>query len=222
LFWLQSVGPQPTFVSDAHGGIAGFLQSSLTPIENVISSPLERFEHFNHFGTSGLNASRVYKIGNDKPQRCHSRVATGGKVHLAVRTNFRKEKHCGLNPKRSWRWTGSASTRFCENVASLWARRLIFNNDLSNGRGFNGLFKPNQAQPKRGARKQIARAPIARSYFSRASYTYLDAEKTSSADIRTAGAPFCRGGPATMVYVRFVSLVGKSSARTRNKVRECS
>ena len=66
-FVLQIFGPQPTFVSDHTEEIAGFLQATLTPIENLIFVAGGRFDHFNQFG--GVWTYRVagsYKIDQDK------------------------------------------------------------------------------------------------------------------------------------------------------------
>ena len=73
----QIFGPQPTFVSDHTEEIAGFLQATLTPIENLIFVAGGRFDHFNQFG--GVWTYRVagsYKIDQTNTT-LHSSVATG-------------------------------------------------------------------------------------------------------------------------------------------------
>src|SRR6266513_4980370 len=76
-FVLQIFGPQPTFVSDHTQEVAGFLQTTVTPIENLILVAGGRFDHFNQFG--GVWTYRFagsYKI--DKTNTTlHSSVATG-------------------------------------------------------------------------------------------------------------------------------------------------
>src|SRR6266567_6340881 len=49
-FVLQIFGPQPTFVSDHTQETAGFLQTTLTPIADLILVSGGRFDHFNQFG----------------------------------------------------------------------------------------------------------------------------------------------------------------------------
>jgi len=76
-FVLQIFGPQPTFVSDHTEEIAGFLQATLTPIENLIFVAGGRFDHFNQFG--GVWTYRVagsYKIARTNTI-LHSSAATG-------------------------------------------------------------------------------------------------------------------------------------------------
>src|SRR5437762_7346562 len=76
-FVLQIFGPQPTFVSDHTEEVAGFLQTTLTPIEDLIFVAGGRFDHFNQFG--GVWTYRFagsYRIDRTN-QTIHSSVATG-------------------------------------------------------------------------------------------------------------------------------------------------
>ncbi len=74
---FRSVRTTTDFISDHTEETAGFLQATLTPVENLIFVAGGRFDHFNQFG--GVWTYRVagsYKI--DKTNTTlHSSVATG-------------------------------------------------------------------------------------------------------------------------------------------------
>ncbi len=101
-FVLQIFGPQPTFVSDHTEEIAGFLQATLTPIENLIFVAGGRFDHFNQFG--GVWTYRVagsYKI--DKTNTTlHSSVGTGFSPPSSQDKIF--GNNFGLKPERDLGW----------------------------------------------------------------------------------------------------------------------
>src|SRR5207248_10784335 len=79
-------------------------------------------------------------------------------------------------------WDAGFEQRLWENKVTVGA--TYFHNDLSNLIGFNGLFDTLNlgAARTQGLETELRAQPIA-DLVLMASYTYLDAEKTSSADI---------------------------------------
>src|SRR5213596_4375584 len=188
-FVLQTFGPQPTFVSDHTQEVAGFVQTTLTPVENLILVAGGRFDHFNQFG--GVWTYRFassYKIGKTNAT-LHSSVATGFSPPSSQDKIFRFNPGTGplepLQPEKDFGWDAGIEQR-------LWNRRVTvgatyFHNDLSNVIGFDGLFETLNlgAAETQGIETELRATPIT-DLDLRASYTYLEAEKTSSADV---GAP---------------------------------
>ncbi len=182
-FVTQIFGPQPTFVSDHTEEIAGFLQATATPIENLIFVAGGRFDHFNQFG--GVWTYRFagsYKI--DKTNTTlHSSVATGFSPPSSQDKIF--GNNFGLKPERDLGWDiGVRQQLWSRAGGSIVVGATYFHNDLSNVIGFNGLFETLNlgAAQTQGLEAELRVQPIADLIFM-ASYTYLDAEKTSSADI---------------------------------------
>src|SRR6184192_3020513 len=170
----------PKFISDHTEEVAGFLQATLTPIENLTVVAGGRFDHFNQFG--GVWTYRFassYKI--DKTNTTlHSSIATGFSPPSSQDKIF--GNNFGLHPEKNLGWDIGVEQRLWENRVTLGA--TYFHNDLSNVIGFNGLFKTLNlgAAETQGLEAELRAQPIVDLIFT-ASYTYLDAEKTSSADI---------------------------------------
>src|SRR6266567_3540855 len=197
-FVSQAFGPQPTFVSDHTEEVAGFLQSTLTPIENLIFVAGVRFDHFNQFG--GVWTYRFagsYKI--DKTNTTlHSSVATGFRPPSSQDKIF--GNNFGLKPERDLGWDIGIRQE-------LWNGRVsfgptYFHNDLSNLIGFNGLFQTLNlgAAETQGLETELRAQPIPDLVFT-ASYTYLDAEKTSSQDISQLQGARLPRRPRNELYV---------------------
>jgi vitamin B12 transporter len=197
-FVLQIFGPQPRFVSDHTEQVAGFLQASVTPIENLIFVAGGRFDHFNQFG--GVWTYRVassYKI--DKTNTTlHSSVGTGFSPPSSQDKIF--GNNFGLKPEHDLGWDIGVRQE-------LWANRVAmgltyFHNDLSNVIGFNGLFETLNlgAAETQGLEAELRSQPIADLVFT-ASYTYLDAEKTSSTDISQLQGARLPRRPRNELYV---------------------
>src|SRR5438132_4970828 len=163
----------PTFVSDHTEEIAGFLQATLTPIENLIFVAGGRFDHFNQFG--GVWTYRFagsYKI--DKTNTTlHSSVATGFSPPSSQDKIF--GNNFGLKPERDLGWDIGVEQRLWENRVTVGL--TYFHNDLSNVIGFNGLFQTLNlgAGETQGLEAELRAQPVANVVFT-ASYTYLDAE----------------------------------------------
>jgi vitamin B12 transporter len=170
----------PTFISDHTKEIAGFLQATLTPIENLIFVAGGRFDHFNQFG--GVWTYRFagsYKI--DKTNTTlHSSVATGFSPPSSQDKIF--GNNFGLKPEHDLGWDIGVRQELWDNRVTVGA--TYFHNDLSNVIGFNGLFQTLNlgAAVTQGLETELRAQPIADLVVT-ASYTYLDARKTSSADI---------------------------------------
>ena len=197
-FVLQIFGPQPTFVSDHTEETAGFLQATLTPIKNLIFIGGGRFDHFNQFGDVWTyRFAGSYKI--DKTNTTlHSSVATGFSPPSSQDKIF--GMNFGLRPERDLGWDAGVEERLWENRVTVGA--TYFHNDLSNLIGFNGLFETLNlgAAETQGLETELRAQPIVDLVFT-ASYTYLDAEKTSSADINQPQGARLPRRPRNEVYV---------------------
>jgi len=197
-FVLQIFGPQPTFVSDHTQETAGFLQVTATPIANLIFVAGGRFDHFNQFSNVWTyRFASSYKI--DKTNTTlHSSIATGFSPPSSQDKIF--GNNFGLQPEKNLGWDIGVEQRIWENRVTLGA--TYFHNDLSNVIGFNGLFDTLNlgAAETQGLEAELRAQPVADLLFT-ASYTYLDAEKTSSADISQLQGARLPRRPRNEVYV---------------------
>src|SRR5436309_3717729 len=173
----------PTFVSDHTEEIAGFLQATLVPIKDLIFVTGGRFDHFNQFG--GVWTYRFassYKI--DKTNTTlHSSVATGFSPPSSQDKIF--GNNFGLKPEHDLGWDIGIEQRLWSGSGrSVIVGLTYFHNDLSNVIGFNGLFQTLNlgAAETQGLETELRVQPIT-DFLLTASYTYLDAVKTSSKDI---------------------------------------
>jgi vitamin B12 transporter len=197
-FVLQIFGPQPTFVSDHTEEIAGFLQATVTPISDLIFVAGGRFDHFNQFGDVWTyRFAGSYKI--DKTNTTlHSSVATGFSPPSSQDKIF--GMNFGLKPEKDLGWDIGVEQRLWENRMTVGA--TYFHNDLSNVIGFNGLFQTLNlgAARTQGLEAELRAQPIVDLIFT-ASYTYLDAEKTSSTDISQLQGARLPRRPRNEIYV---------------------
>jgi vitamin B12 transporter len=197
-FVSQAFGPQPTFISDHTNEIAGFLQATVTPIENLIFVAGGRFDHFNQFG--GVWTYRFagsYKI--DKTNTTlHSSVATGFSPPSSQDKIF--GNNFGLKPEQDFGWDIGVDQRLWENRVTIGL--TYFHNDLSNVIGLNGQFQTLNlgAAETQGLETELRAQPIANLIFT-ASYTYLEAEKTSAAGISQLEGARLPRRPRNEVYV---------------------
>jgi vitamin B12 transporter len=197
-FVSQAFGPQPTFISDHTDETAGFLQATLIPVTNLIFVAGGRIDHFNQFGDVWTyRFASSYKI--DKTNTTlHSSVATGFSPPSSQDKIF--GNNFGLQPEKDLGWDIGVEQRLWENRVTVGA--TYFHNDLSNVIGFNGLFKTLNlgAAETQGLETELRAQPIVDLVFT-ASYTYLDAEKTSSADISQPKGARLPRRPRNEVYV---------------------
>lgn len=179
-FILQIFGPRPTFINDYMEQTGVFLQTTLTPVKNLIFVAGGRIDHFNQFGDIWTyRIAGSYKI--DKTNTTlHSSVATGFSPPSSQDKIF--GNNFGLEPEEGFSWDIGVEQRFWEN--RITAGVTYFHNDLSNLIGFSGLFETLNlgAARTQGIEMELRAQPIVDLILT-ASYTYLDAEKTSAADI---------------------------------------
>jgi vitamin B12 transporter len=187
----------PTFISDEVEEDAVFLQATAN-IENLIFVAGGRLDEFNQFGDIWTyRVASSYKI--DKTNTTlHSSVATGFSPPSSQDKIF--GNNFNLKPEKDFGWDIGFEQRFWENRAALGA--TYFHNDLSNVIGFNGQFKTLNlgAAETQGLETELRAQPIADLVF-KASYTYLEAEKTSSADISQPKGARLPRRPRNEVYV---------------------
>ncbi len=197
-FVSQLFGPQPTFISDRTEETAGFIQASLRPLENLNLIAGGRYDYFNQFGDVW-----TYRFaGNYKIERTatslHASYATGFSPPTSQDKIF--GNNFGLEPERDRGFDAGIEQ-------SLWNRRVVlgatyFHNRLSNLIGFNGLFDTLNlgAARTQGVEIELLARPL-ENLAVRASYTYLDAEKTSSADINQPEGARLPRRPRNEAYV---------------------
>jgi vitamin B12 transporter len=196
-FVSQAFGPQPTFISDHTQEVAGFLQATVN-IDNFIFVAGGRLDNFNQFGDVWTyRFAGSYKI--DKTNTTlHSSIATGFSPPSSQDKIF--GMNFGLRPEKDLGWDIGIEQRLWENRVTVGA--AYFHNDLSNVIGFNGQFQTLNlgAAETQGLETELRAQPIADLTFT-ASYTYLDTEKTSSADISQPQGARLPRRPRNEVYV---------------------
>jgi vitamin B12 transporter len=196
-FVLQTFGPQPTFISDFTTEVAGFLEGTIN-FENLIFVAGGRVDSFNQFGDIWTyRIASSYKI--DKTDTTlHASVATGFSPPSSQDKIF--GMNFGLRPEKDFGWDAGVEQR-------LWDRRVTigatyFHNDLSNVIGFNGQFKTLNlgAAETQGVETELRATPIT-DLEVRASYTYLEAEKTDNANISQPQGARLPRRPRNEIYV---------------------
>jgi outer membrane cobalamin receptor len=197
-FISQAFGPQPTFIGDHTQEVAGFLQATLTPVENLIFVAGGRFDDFNEFG--GIWTYRVagsYKIAKTNTT-LHSSVATGFSPPSSQDIIFGNNPN--LNPEKDFGWDIGVRQELWKNRVAL--DLTYFHNNLSNVIGFNGLFQTLNlgAAETQGLEAALRAQPIPNLVFM-ASYTYLDAKKTDNSDISQPEGARLPRRPRNELYV---------------------
>ncbi len=187
----------PTFISDETEDIGGFLQGTVD-LYNVVFVAGGRVDWFNHIGNIWTyRVASSYKI--DKTDTTlHASVATGFSPPSSQDKIFGNNSN--LRPEDDFGWDAGIEQR-------LWDRRVTigatyFHNDLSNVIGFNGQFKTLNlgAAETQGVETELHANPIANLTL-RASYTYLEAEKTDNANIAQPQGSRLPRRPRNEVYV---------------------
>ena len=196
-FVSQAFGPQPTFISDHTQEVAGFLQATVN-VDNFIFVAGGRLDNFNQFGDVWTyRFAGSYNIEKTNTT-LHSSVATGFSPPSSQDKIF--GMNFGLRPEKDLGWDIGIEQRLWENRVTVGA--TYFHNDLSNVIGFNGQFQTLNlgAAETQGLETELRVQPNADLIFT-ASYTYLDAEKTSSADISQPQGARLPRRPRNEVYV---------------------
>jgi vitamin B12 transporter len=187
-----------TFISDYTEQWSGFAQASITPMEDLNLVAGGRYDHFNQFGDVW-----TYRFAGSY------RIApTDTRVHASIATGFSpptpQDKIFGMNfalePERNRGWDFGVEQRFWKGRVQVGA--TYFHNRLSNVIGFNGLFETLNlgAARTQGIEAELRVRPITNLEFL-ATYTYLDAEKTSEEDITQLEGARLPRRPRNEVYV---------------------
>jgi vitamin B12 transporter len=197
-FISQDFGPQPTFISDYTEERAVFLEASAIPLPGLNLVAGGRYDHFNQFG--GIWTYRFagsYKIA-PTDTIAHASVATGFSPPSSQDKIF--GSNFGLEPEKDLGWEIGLEQRLWNDRVKIAA--TYFHNDLSNLIGFNGLFDTLNlgAARTQGLEAEFELRPMADLIFA-ASYTYLDAEKTSAADITQLPGARLPRRPRHQVYL---------------------
>jgi vitamin B12 transporter len=187
-----------TFLSDHTLETAAFLQATLTPLTNLIFVAGGRLDHFNQFGNVWTyRFAGSYKI-DQTDTTLHSSVGTGFSPPTSQDKIF--GDNFGLKPEKDLGWDVGVEQR-------LWTRRVtmgatFFHNDLSNVVGFNGQFQTLNlgAAVTQGIETELKAQPLDDLLLT-ASYTYLDAKTTPSADITQPAGSRLPRRPRNEVYV---------------------
>ena len=196
----------PTFISDHTNETAGFVEATLTPVENLILVGGGRYDHFNQFG--GIWTYRFagsYKI--DKTNTIlHSSVGTGFSPPSSQDKIF--GNNFGLKPEEDLGWDIGIRQELWQNRVDLGL--TYFHNDLSNVIGFNGLFDTLNlgAAETQGLEAELHAQPVPNLVFT-AAYTYLEAEKTSSKDVSQLQGARLPRRPRNEIYVSATYLAWK-------------
>jgi vitamin B12 transporter len=179
-FVSQAFGAQPTFISDETEETSVFVQASVTPFKGLNLVAGGRYDHFNQFGDVWTYRFAGSYLIAKTDTHLHASVATGFSPPSSQDKIF--GNNFALEPERDLGWDVGVEQRFCEGRAAIGL--TYFHNDLSNVIGFNGLFQTLNlgAAETQGVEVEVRVNPVADLTF-RASYTYLEAEKTSAADI---------------------------------------
>jgi len=195
-----------TFISDHTNETAGFVEATLTPVENLILVGGGRYDHFNQFG--GIWTYRFagsYKI--DKTNTIlHSSVGTGFSPPSSQDKIF--GNNFGLKPEEDLGWDIGIRQELWQNRVDLGL--TYFHNDLSNVIGFNGLFDTLNlgAAETQGLEAELHAQPVPNLVFT-AAYTYLEAEKTSSKDVSQLQGARLPRRPRNEIYVSATYLAWK-------------
>jgi vitamin B12 transporter len=188
----------PTFISDHPKQVAGFLQMTVD-IDNFVFVAGGRYTSFNQYGDIWTyRFAGSYKI--DKTDTTvHASVATGFSPPSSQDILFRFNTD-PLRPEEDLGWDAGIEQRLWNKRVTLGA--TYFHNDLSNLIGFNGLFETLNlgAAETQGVETELCAMPIPDLIFT-ASYTYLEAENTSAADISQPEGARLPRRPRNEVYV---------------------
>ena len=188
----------PTFISDHTNETAGFVEATLTPVENLILVGGGRYDHFNQFG--GIWTYRFagsYKI--DKTNTIlHSSVGTGFSPPSSQDKIF--GNNFGLKPEEDLGWDIGIRQQLWQNRVDVGL--TYFHNDLSNVIGFNGLFDTLNlgSAETQGLEAELRAQPIPNLVLT-AACTYLEAEKTSSKDVSQLQGARLPRRPRNEIYV---------------------
>ncbi len=152
----------------------------MTPLTGLNLVAGGRFDHFNQFGEVWTYRFAGSYLIARTDTTIHSSIATGFSPPSSQDKIF--GNNFALEPERNRGFDVGVEQRFWERRVQLGA--TYFHNRLSNVIGFNGQFDTLNlgAARTQGLELEAKVRPVANLEFV-ASYTYLEAEKTSEADI---------------------------------------
>jgi vitamin B12 transporter len=179
-FISQLFGPQPTFISDYTEQTGAFVQASVTPATGLNLVAGGRLDHFNQFGDVWTYRFAGSYVVAQTDTTLHASFAKGFSPPTSQDKIF--GNNFALEPERNHGWDAGVEQRLWDGRVQLGA--TYFHNRLSNVIGFNGLFETLNlgAARTQGVEMEVKLRPMSDLTLT-ASYTYLDAEKTSAADI---------------------------------------
>ncbi|HEY5037081.1 MAG TPA: TonB-dependent receptor, partial [Chthoniobacterales bacterium] len=197
-FVSQAYGPEPTLLGDHTDETAGFLQASAKPFEGLNLIAGGRFDHFNQFGDVWTYRFAGSYLIKPTDTVLHSSYATGFSPPTSQDKIF--GNNFNLDPEKVRGFDAGVTQ-------NLWNERVVldatyFHNDLSNVIGYNGAFDLVNlgAARTQGLEFEAHARPLDALTLS-ASYTYLDAENTSAADISQLPGARLPRRPRNEVYV---------------------
>ena len=194
-----------TFISDYTRQWSAFMQASVTPTEDLNLVAGGRYDSFNQFGDVWTyrfaGSYRFAPAGT----RVHASIATGFSPPSPQDKIFRFNPNPGeplapLEPERNRGWDVGVEQGFWNERVQIGA--TYFHNRLSNVIGFNGLFETLNlgAGRTQGIEAELRLRPLTNLEFL-ATYTYLDAEKTSEEDITQLQGARLPRRPRNEVYL---------------------
>ncbi|HKP05285.1 MAG TPA: TonB-dependent receptor [Chthoniobacterales bacterium] len=186
------------FIGDETEQTSLFVQASVTPFKELNLVAGGRYDHFNQFGDIWTyRFAGSYRIAKTDTH-FHASVATGFSPPSAQDKIF--GMNFGLEPEENLGWDLGVEQRFCQGRVMMGL--TYFHNDLSNVIGFNGLFQTLNlgAARTQGIEAELKLRPIRDLEFT-AAYTYLDAEKTSAADLNQPEGSRLPRRPRNEAYV---------------------
>ena len=196
---LQFPGfPQPTFISDETEQTSGFIEASVTPLANLNLVAGGRFDHFNQFGDIWTYRFAGNYLIARTDTRLHSSIATGFSPPSSQDKIF--GNNFGLEPEKNLGFDVGVEQWFWNGRVQVGA--TYFHNQLSNVIGFNGQFDTLNlgAAETQGLEAELKVRPMKDLVFA-ATYTYLEAEKTSEADISQPRGARLPRRPRNQVYL---------------------
>ncbi|MGI8820860.1 MAG: TonB-dependent receptor [Chthoniobacterales bacterium] len=197
-FVSQLFGPQPTFIGDETEQTSVFLQASVTPVTGLNLVAGGRYDHFNQFGDIWTYRFAGSYLIAQTDTTLHSSYATGFSPPSSQDKIF--GMNFGLEPERNRGFDAGIEQRLWNGRVELGG--TYFHNRLSNVIGFNGQFETLNlgAARTQGLEAELKVRPLKDLSFI-ATYTYLDAEKTSAADINQPQGSRLPRRPRNEVYL---------------------
>jgi vitamin B12 transporter len=203
-FVSQEFGPQPRLIGDHTRETGVFAELTIKPTPELILVSGGRFDHFNQFGDVWTWREAASYLIRKTDTTLHASVATGFSPPTSQDKIFRFNPNPSqslppLEPEKCLGWDAGIEQR-------LWNKRVTigatyFHNDLSNLIGITGLFETLNLGSARtqGIETELRATPID-DLTLLATYTYLDAEKTSAADINQLKGARLPRRPRNEVY----------------------